>query len=208
MMEDMLSGRPLVAANEPALVDARVRAAVAAGECSQALDLLAHTYLDLIFGYCFRVLNGDTPRAKDVTQQVFEDACRGLLRYRGESSLKTWLLAIAHHQCLKDIATCERRRAILHQHQDDVVTELHAEPPLPDASTEPGQEWLAWLTSALDQLDPEARSILIMRFGIGVSHELSALEIAQILGISRAAAYRRLQEALARLRRMIPNDAG
>jgi RNA polymerase sigma factor (sigma-70 family) len=70
------------------------------------------------------------------------------------------------------------------------------------------QEWLARLTWALDQLTPEDRSILIMRFGIGVPHELSAAEIAQILGISRAAAYRRLQEALARLRRILHDDAG
>jgi RNA polymerase sigma-70 factor, ECF subfamily len=197
-----------VTVSKPAPVDAQVRAAVSAGEYSHALELLAHTYLDLIFGYCFRVLNGDTPRAKDVTQQVFEEVCRGITRYRGESSVKTWLLAIAHHQCLKDIATCERRRSILHQHQDDVAGQLHADSLIPVESAVPSHEWLAWLTLALDQLDPEDRSILIMRFGIGVPHELSALEIAQILGISRAAAYRRLQEALVHLRRMRPDDAG
>jgi RNA polymerase sigma-70 factor, ECF subfamily len=197
-----------VAANKPAPVEAQVRAAVAAREYSHALELLAQAYLDLIFGYCFRVLNADTPRAKDVTQQVFEEVCRGIARYRGESSVKTWLLAIAHHQCLKDIATCERRRSILHQHQDEVATHIHADSPIPSESAVPSQEWLAWLTWALDQLDPEDRSILIMRFGIGVPHELSALEIAQILGISRAAAYRRLQEALVHLRRMMPDDAG
>ena len=68
------------------------------------------------------------------------------------------------------------------------------------------REWLARLTWALDRLTPEDRSILIMRFGVGVSHELSAPEIAQILGISRAAAYRRLQEALARTGRIVQYD--
>lgn len=197
-----------MAVSKPAPVDTQVRVAIAAGEYSQALELLAQAYLDLIFGYCFRVLNADTPRAKDVTQQVFEEVCRGIARYRGEASVKTWLLAIAHHQCLKDIATCERRRSLLHQHQDEVAGQLHADSPIPAESAVPSQEWLAWLTSALEQLDPEDRSILIMRFGIGVAHELSALEIAQILGVSRAAAYRRLQEALVHLRRMRPDDAG
>jgi RNA polymerase sigma factor (sigma-70 family) len=197
-----------VAVSKPAPVDAQVRAAVAAGEYSHALELLAQAYLDLIFAYCFRVLNADTPRAKDVTQQVFEEVCRGITRYRGEASVKTWLLAIAHHQCLKDIAMCERRRSLLHQHQDDVVSQLHADSSISVESAVPSHEWLAWLTLALEQLDPEDRSILIMRFGIGMPHELSALEIAQILGISRAAAYRRLQEALGHLRRMRPDDAG
>jgi RNA polymerase sigma-70 factor (ECF subfamily) len=197
-----------VAASDPALVNAQVQAAIGVGEYSRALELLAHAYLDVVFGYCLRVLNGDTSRAKDVTQQVFEELCRGLARYRGESSLKTWLLAIAHHQCLKEIATCERRRSILRQRQDDVAVHLRPDPPILAESAVLSQECLAWLTWALDQLDPEDRSILIMRFGVGMSHELSAGEIAQILGISRAAAYRRLQEALVHLRRMRPDDAG
>jgi hypothetical protein len=81
--QDVQHRRRSVAASKPALVDTQVRAAVAAGEYSHALELLAHAYLDLIFGYCFRVLNADTPRAKDVTQQVFEEVCRGIARYRG-----------------------------------------------------------------------------------------------------------------------------
>ncbi|HSF32899.1 MAG TPA: sigma-70 family RNA polymerase sigma factor [Candidatus Tectomicrobia bacterium] len=197
-----------MAATHPALEDTQVQAAIAAGDYKRALELVAYTYLDLVFGYCFRVLNGDTSRAKDVTQQVFEEVCRGLARYRAESSVKTWLLAIAHHQCLKEISTCERRRRILGQHQGDVVAHLHADPPVAAESAVRSQEWLAWLTRAIDQLDPEDRSILIMRFGVGVPHELSAAEIAQILGISRAAAYRRLQEALVHLKRMMPDDAG
>jgi len=197
-----------VAAGDPVTVDVQVRAAIEAGEYKEALGLLAHTYLDLVFGYCFRVLNEDTSRAKDVTQQVFEEACRGLTKYRGEASVKTWLLAIAHHQCLKEIASGERRRGILQRHQDDVATHLHAEAALPAESAVLSREWLARLTWALDQLPPEDRSILIMRFGVGVPHELSAPEIAQILGVSRAAAYRRLQEALVRLRRIMHDEVG
>jgi RNA polymerase sigma-70 factor (ECF subfamily) len=197
-----------VAASNPALVEAQAQAAIAAGEYKPALELLAQGYLDLVFGYCFRVLNEDASRAKDVTQQVFEEVCRGIARYRGESSLKTWLLAIAHHQCLKEIATCERRSSILRGHQGDVAAHLHADPPLLAESAVHSREWLARLTWALEQLTPEDRSILIMRFGIGVPHELPAAEIAQILGISRAAAYRRLQEALVRLRRIMHDDTG
>jgi RNA polymerase sigma-70 factor (ECF subfamily) len=197
-----------VAASNPALVDAQAQAAIAAGEYMRALELLAQAYLDLVFGYCFRVLNEDTSRAKDVTQQVFEEVCRGIARYRGESSLKTWLLAIAHHQCLKEIATCERRSSLLRQHRDDVAAHLHADPPPLAESAVRSRGWLARLTWALEKLNPEDRSVLIMRFGIGVPHELSADEIAQILGISRAAAYRRLQEALAHLRRVMHDDAG
>jgi RNA polymerase sigma factor (sigma-70 family) len=119
-----------VGASDSALVDAQVQAAITAGEHKYALELLTQAYLDLVFGYCVRVLNEHTSRAKDVTQQVFEEVCRGLARYRGESSVKTWLLAIAHYQCLKEMTTGERRRNILRQHQDDVAAHLHAEAPI------------------------------------------------------------------------------
>jgi RNA polymerase sigma-70 factor (ECF subfamily) len=197
-----------VAASNPALVDVQVQAAIAAREYKRALELLAHGYVDLVFGYCVRVLNEDSARAKDVTQQVFEEVCRGIAGYRGEASVKTWLLAIAHHQCLKEMATSMRRRSLLGQHQDDVAAHLYANPPAMAESAVLSEEGLAWLTRALDQLDPEDRSILVMRFGVGVPHELSASEIAHILGISRAATYRRLQEALLHLRRMMPDAAG
>jgi RNA polymerase sigma-70 factor (ECF subfamily) len=206
--EDESRRRASVATGNPVTVDVQVRAAIEAGEYREALGLLAHVYLELVFGYCFRVLNEDTSRAKDATQQVFEEVCRGLDKYRGEASLKTWLLAIAHHQCLKEIAAGERRRGILQRHQGDVAAHLHAAAPIPAESAVLSREWLARLTWALDRLTPEDRSILIMRFGVGVSHELSAPEIAQILGISRAAAYRRLQEALARLRRVMHDEVG
>jgi RNA polymerase sigma factor (sigma-70 family) len=69
------------------------------------------------------------------------------------------------------------------------------------------QDGLRRLQWALDQLEPEERSLLIMRFGVGVPNELSVEEMATILGLSRASAYRKLKEALARLRRIVHEDA-
>ena len=70
------------------------------------------------------------------------------------------------------------------------------------------QEWLCRLQSGLARLAPEDRSLLVMRFGIGVSYELSTTEIAQILGISRAGAYHKVHEALAYLRRIMHDGTG
>jgi RNA polymerase sigma factor (sigma-70 family) len=69
------------------------------------------------------------------------------------------------------------------------------------------QDGLRRLQWALDQLEPEERSLLIMRFGVGMPNELAVEEIATILGLSRASAYRKLKEALARLRRIVHDDA-
>jgi RNA polymerase sigma-70 factor (ECF subfamily) len=154
------------------------------------------------------MLHTDAGRARDVTQQVFEEACKGIATYRGEASAKTWLLAIARNLCLKEIDTRERRSTMLREQQDIVAAHVHTPPPLKAEAVLLSQEGLARLQWALAQLDPGERSLLVMRFGIGMSHELSAAEMAQILGVSRATAHRKLQEALTHLKRIMDDDAG
>lgn len=187
-------------------IEQKIQAAIRTEDYRHALDLLAHTYLDTVFRYCFRMLSADTARARDVTQQVFEVVCKGIIRYRGEASVKTWLLAIAHKQCLKEIATRERRQNIFHRQQQHIADQLHDHPIRGTATIILSEEWLTRLAQALEQIEPAERSLLIMRFGIGVSHELSPEEIARVLGLSRATVYRKLQEALGRLRRMMHDD--
>jgi RNA polymerase sigma-70 factor (ECF subfamily) len=192
----------------PASVDQTVQACIATGEYRGALDLLAHTYLETVYRYCFRMLNGDAGHARDVTQQVFEEVCRGIVAYRGDASAKTWLLGIARNQCLKEIDVRARHRSMLRGNLEHVAMQAHTAPTLGSEAAMLSHEWLTRLQWALDQLESEERSLLVMRFGIGVGHELSATEIAQILGLSRASAYRKLQEALARLRRVMYDEAG
>jgi RNA polymerase sigma factor (sigma-70 family) len=197
-----------MAETTPDAIDHEIRVALATGEYRRVLELLAGTYLDTVYRYCFRMLRADAGHARDVTQQVFEEACKGITTYRGEASAKTWLLAIARNLCRKDIATRERHSTMLRGQQSIVAVHVHTPPPLKAEAVLLSQEGLARLQWALEQLDPAERSLLVMRFGIGVSHELSAVEIAQILGISRATAHRKLQEALTQLRRMMDHDAG
>ena len=88
-------------------VDEQLRTWLAAGAYRPALTLLAETYLEPIFRYCLRMCHGQTALAEEVTQQVFEAACRGIAQFRAEASAKTWLFAIAHHRVLHAL---ERQR--------------------------------------------------------------------------------------------------
>jgi RNA polymerase sigma-70 factor (ECF subfamily) len=189
-------------------IDTQVHTCIASGDYRRALELLAQTYLTTVYRYCLRMLHDDSTRASDVTQQVFEEVCKGISGYRGDASLKTWLLAIARRQCLKDIDRRVRRQSVLQAHSDSVETQVHTSPPVGAETLALSEEWFSRLQWALTQLPPEERSLLVMRFGIGVNHELSATEIAQVLGVSRASAYRKLHEALAHLRRIMHDDAG
>ena len=192
----------------PNAVEAQVQTCISRGEYRGALELLARTYLDTVYRYCLRMLHEDTGRARDVTQQVFEEVCKGITSYRGESSVKTWLLAITRNQCLKEIDTHVRRSAMLRDNVMQVESQVHT---LPHAEAETAllsQEWLRRLQAGLARLAPEDRSVLVMRFGIGVSSELSIAEIAQILGLSRASVYRKVHEALAYLKRIMHDETG
>src|SRR5262249_36646451 len=162
-------------------LEQQIRAATAAGEYRRALDLLARTYLETVFHYCCRMLNGDRTLAEDVTQQVFEEACKGIAAFREASSAKTWLLAIAHHLALKERQTGGRRARLLATHAADVTAHVHAAPAPESEAAVLSHEWLRRLQWALGQLEPAERSILMMRFGGERREELPADEIAQIL---------------------------
>ncbi len=189
-------------------IDQQIQATIVAGDGRRTLELLARTYLETVFHYCCRMLNGDRVLAEDVTQQVFEEACKGIAEFREESSVKTWLLAIAHNLALREVQRRGRRARLLDTHAAEVTTRVHTAP-APELESEVlSQEWLGRLQWALGQLEPAARSILLLRFGGERREELPTAEIAQILGVSRATTYRRLQEALAQLKRMMLHGGG
>ena len=68
------------------------------GDRRGAVEKLMELHQETVFAYCVRTLR-DRELAEDVAQQVFTEAYRDLERFRRESSLRTWLLGIAHHRC-------------------------------------------------------------------------------------------------------------
>src|SRR5512135_2611326 len=63
-------------------------------EASLGFDALFDRYHSLVFHLAYRVL-GDREEALDVCQEVFLTVYRKLSRFRGDSSLKTWIYRIA-----------------------------------------------------------------------------------------------------------------
>src|SRR5437016_7284743 len=58
--------------------------------------LIAH-YHQPIYGLVYRIIN-DPADAADTTQEVFLKVFRGIGRFNGEASLKTWIYRIAIHE--------------------------------------------------------------------------------------------------------------
>ncbi len=78
-----------------------------------AMEYLYDTYFDRIYSLVFNQLGRDQAAAEDVVQETFLAALRAQKKFRGDSSLYTWLCSIAYHK----VADFHRRGFREHRHQ-------------------------------------------------------------------------------------------
>ena len=146
-----------------------------------AFGTLYDRYVQTIYGFVFRRVDGDAALAQDLTAATFEKALRGLPRYRWQGvSFGAWIFQIARNE----IAQHYRRR-----------------PPAPLSETaasfsSPTPDQAIDLARGLARLSNEDRELLECRF----FDDLPTPLLAEILGISPNALYVRLHRALERLR--------
>jgi len=76
-----------------------------------ALDALLARHLDDVFDLVYRVL-GNRDAADDAVQDAFVNAMRGLPRFRGDASFRTWLLRIALNTARSALRRRGRRREV------------------------------------------------------------------------------------------------
>jgi RNA polymerase sigma-70 factor (ECF subfamily) len=129
-----------------------------------------------VYGLALRMLR-NREDAEDATQEVWQRALRGLERFRGESSLATWLFRITMNVCSSRLEAGSRT-ASGPDSKDDVVVEMPDPAPDPERRTA-GREVREAVERALGTLDPAFRSTVILRELEGLSYE----EIAEVLDI-------------------------
>ncbi len=153
------------------------------------LHLLVTEHGDAIFRLALSVVR-DRALAEDIAQETLVKAWLALPSFRGESSMRGWVLRIAHNT---SISTLRRRRAILTDPHD-----LPEEPVRADRSVESrvlSGAAMDDFVEALDTLDELSRSIVVLREVEGMPYE----EIAEILEIPMPTVKTRLLRARRRL---------
>ena len=80
----------------------------ARGGDEQAFGKLVAPYREELEAHCYRML-GSAPDAEDALQDALLGAWRGLSRFEGRSSLRSWLYAITTNACLKAIQRRPKR---------------------------------------------------------------------------------------------------
>src|SRR5688500_2978051 len=138
-------------------------------------------------------LTGDEEDARDVVQEAYLRAFRGLKRFRGDAQFSTWMYRITANAA----ATHTGRRA-KHRHEQldegDTVGEDH--PGRDPVLSAEADDLRNQLTAALDDLPPKLRQVVVLRDIYDLPHEAIAAE----LGISETAAKVRLHRARKKLR--------
>lgn len=134
----------------------------------------------------------DDSLADDVTQETFIKVWKHLDDFRGESSLRSWVLRIAHNQAvsslrkIKDSATDPSR---LPDRSEEISTSRVVE----------GRLAVDDLSDVLDGFDDLTREIVVLREIEGMSYD----EIADALGVPIPTVKTRLLRARRRMASML-----
>jgi RNA polymerase sigma-70 factor, ECF subfamily len=177
----------------------------------EAFAWLIARYHQPIYSLLARTLH-DRADAPDLTQEVFVKVFRGVGRFHGESSLRTWIYRIALHE-----ASNQRRWWMRHKQQEIPIeqemvdgcsgTPIKLKEMLVDPAESPFDlavhaETRARVEEALSQVPEPFRTTLILRDIEGFVYE----EVAEIQGVNIGTVKSRLVRGRASLKSLLTNS--
>ena len=195
----------------------------ARGGDEDAYRRLLEPYRGELPAHCYRML-GSVHDAEDALQDASLRAWRGLAKFEGRSSLRSWLYTIATNTCLNQIARRPKRvlpvdygsAADSHGGPGEPVVEsvwlepypdetlgLEDGPASPDARYEQRESVELAFIAALQLLPPNQRAVLILREVLG----FSAQEVADSLETSVASVNSALQRARKTVEERMPEQS-
>ena len=170
--------------------------------------------------HCYRIL-GSVQDAEDMVQETLLAAWRGLDRFEGRASVRTWLYKIATNRCLNALRDTGRRpqragqswpggaapeptrRAEplwLEPYPDALLDDLPDTAPGPEARYEAREALALAFMAGLQRLPPRQRAVLVLRDVLGYP----AAQAADMLETSEVSTNSALQRARATLGAQFP----
>ena len=153
----------------------------------RAMEALYHRFKRRVYSMVARIAGAQD--AEEVSQEVFMRIYRGLLKFRGESALDTWVYRLTVNAAVSHVsrrpARAEGEEALAHI------------PTKEGPSRDP--RLAARLENALTDLPAGYRAVLVLHDIEGLSHE----EIAEILGCRVGTSKSQLHKARAKMRDLL-----
>jgi RNA polymerase sigma-70 factor (ECF subfamily) len=171
------------------LADLVIRAR--AGDRSAFDELVRATTADT-YTLAFRLV-GNEEDARDVVQETYLRAYKGIGKFRGDAQFSTWLYRIT-----ANCAATHMSKGTKHRHDvlDDADPVVDLRPASDPQLQSDATELRARLSVALEALPAKLRQVVVLRDIYDLPHEAIATE----LGISETAAKVRLHRARKKLR--------
>ncbi len=199
----MDSGRPIQRGRQPAtaaaarcvsMEDVELINKIRTGQ-TEAYGDLVRKYEDRVFNTCWRIC-GHLEDARDVTQEAFLKAYEGLSAFRRDSGFYTWIFRIAVNLALTKRRDAARRQTTsLEEAAGSLGIQardlLRRASPQSDPGSDEVTELHARLVSAIHDLEPDYRAVVVLRDIEGMDYET----IARILDIPTGTVKSRLHRA-------------
>ncbi len=174
--------------------DGQLAARAAHGEYA-AFEELVRRYRNDVHALAFYFVR-DREDAWDIAQEVFVKAHRGLQRFRGDASFKTWLMRITTNQC-KDFFK-KRRLPTVSLDGGEQTWDMPSHGPTPERAAR-ARELGQAIDNALAKLSHKHRTAFILREFEGLSYE----EMAAVMQCSMGTVMSRLHHARKKLQRLL-----
>jgi RNA polymerase sigma-70 factor, ECF subfamily len=184
-------GASAVKVTAPSRLDELLLQSIAAGD-KCAMRVLFQRHNVRIYRFVLRLV-GNASLAEDIVSEVFLVVWRGASRFKAESQVTTWLLAIARHKAISAL----RRRA---EAQLDDHTAAAIVDPRDDPETRMDkQDRSEIIQKCLARLSPSHREIIDLVY----YHGKLVKDVAQIVGVPEGTVKTRMFHARKHLSKML-----
>ena len=162
------------------------------GGDTEAFEEVYTRYATMVYSVSLR-MSGDSARAQDLTQEVFLRVFRSLDRFRGHSTLKTWIYRVTLNHCRSQLS---RRQLKTESVEPAELASRAVDPQRGPEGTSLAADAGRTVQGALLALPERFREAVVLRD----IQELSYSEIAKVLGVRIGTVRSRIARGRERLR--------
>jgi RNA polymerase sigma-70 factor (ECF subfamily) len=157
------------------------------------LENIMNAHSDMLLRMAFLILK-DLKLAEDALQETFINFYYSMGRFRGESSLKTYLCRILINECRQKLRKSWFKRQVPAGNAEDPVF-------FGSAGTQDPDEQLN-LSQGLKKLDVKYREVLLLHY----YNDLSIREISEVLGEPEGTVKSKLKRGREKLKALVQED--
>ncbi len=162
--------------------DIALAAAVARNDAT-AVNTLFSEYVNSVSRYVVHLVSDLTESdLEDVVQETFIGVLRSAPEYRGDCSMSTFIMRIAHHKAIDAL----RRRQVVEKHESNFASMANDDIDISDGSTgiEDGiitGQHIAMIRRSLSELPEDQRQAITLRYVLGMKVD----DVAETMKLSR-----------------------